>query len=266
VTHLPDDLIRFWRALDDCLSTVCETPWGAIVTDQRFPSIWDTNYARIDRPVEGLRLREVEEALAPALERVGAETFHVVSFFPEETRDVISELSSRGHTLSWDVVMRFEGTASPNAGGPVVEELHAGAELWDTVQAALSLFDVTDPEAVRQLRRLEEEVLSRSAKRWFGVREDGELVSIAAMLELAGIGYVDNVATFPKARGKGYASALTAHAVETALGRDARHVYLLADPDGPVTMYRRLGFREIGRIGSTKGPIPTPDGRRFRAP
>jgi GNAT superfamily N-acetyltransferase len=254
---LPDDLIRFWRALDDRLSAVRPTWWGAVVTDDRFPAIWDTNYARIDRPVDGLRLREVEEILVPALELVGSEIFHVVSFFPEETRDVLSELSSRGHTLSWDVVMRFEGAVDTDARRPVVDEMGAGAELWDTVEASLSLFEITDPGVVRQLRRLEEEVLSRCGKRWFAVREDGKPASIAALLELARVGYLDNVATFPHARGKGYASALTAHAVETALAGGAEQVYLFVDPEGPLRMYRRLGFEEVGRVASTKGPIPS---------
>ena len=258
VMSLPDDLIRFWRALDDRLSSVAPTRWGALVTDGRFPAIWDANYARIDSPVEGLRLLEVSDVLVPALERVGAQTFHVVSFFPEETRDVLAELSLRGHTLSWDVVMRFDGDTAPHDRSIVVEELRTGAELWDTVQASLSLFEITDPEAVRQLRRLEKEVLS-SNKRWFGVREDDELVSVAALVELAGVGYLDNVATFPRARGKGYGSALVACAVDTALAGAAEHVYLLADPDGPVRMYERLGFREVGRLGSTRGPIPTID-------
>lgn len=257
MTPIPDELIRFWRVLDDRLSTVQPTWWGAVVTDDRFPAIWDTNYARIDRPVEGLRLQELEDILMHALERVGAEFFHVVSFFPEESRGVLAELSSRGHTLSWDVVMRFEGAITPDDRRPAVEELQ-GTELWDTVQASLSLFEITDSGVVRQLRRLEEEVLSGCGKRWFGVREDGgPAASIAALLELAGVGYVDNVATFPHARGKGYASALTAHAVETALAGDADQVYLLVDPDGPLTMYRRLGFREVGRVASTKGPIAT---------
>jgi GNAT superfamily N-acetyltransferase len=256
VTPLPEDLIRFWRVLDDRVSTVRPTRWGAVVTDDRFPAIWDTNYARIDRPVEGLGLGEVEDALLPALERAAAETFHVVSFFPEETLELLSELSSRGHTLSWDVVMRFEEAVDSGERRPAIEELRDGAELWDTVKASLSLFEIADPGVVRQLRRLEEEVLSRCGKRWFGVREGGELVSIAALLELAGVGYVDNVATFPLARGKGYASALTTHLVDAALAGDAEQVYLFADPDGPLTMYRRLGFREVGRVASTKGPIP----------
>ncbi|HEV8564981.1 MAG TPA: GNAT family N-acetyltransferase [Actinomycetota bacterium] len=257
MARLPDDLIRFWRALDDKLSTVAPTWWGAVVTDERFPVIWDTNYARIDRPVEGLRLHEVEQALVPALEHVGATTFHVVSFFPDETHTLLVELSSRGDTLSWDVVMRFEDAAATGSRGVHVEELPGGAELWNVVEASLSLFEITDPEAIRQLLRLEEDVLSGTVKRWFGVREDGRVVSLAALVELSGVAYLDNVATFPQSRGKGYASALTAHVVSAALAAGVEHVYLFADPQGPVAMYERLGFREVGRVGSTRGPLPT---------
>ena len=73
------------------------------------------------------------------------------------------------------------------------------------MEASLSLFDVHDPDAVRQLRRIEEEVMT-DAKRWYGVRDGGELASIAALVELEGVGYLDNVATFPGARGRGYAA------------------------------------------------------------
>ncbi len=33
---------------------------------------------------------------------------------------------------------------------------------------------------------------------------------------------------------------------------------LFADPDAPAVLrlYERLGFREVGRIAATKGPIP----------
>jgi hypothetical protein len=51
---IPHDLIRFWRALDGLFGAPETTWWGAVVTDPRFPTIWDANYARIDRPVTGL--------------------------------------------------------------------------------------------------------------------------------------------------------------------------------------------------------------------
>ena len=70
-----------------------------------------------------------------------------------------------------------------------------------------------------------------------------------------GVGYVDNVATFPEARGQGYASAIVTRVVERALSAGASHICLFADPgaDAVVRMYERLGFRGVGRVASTLG-------------
>ncbi len=82
-------------------------------------------------------------------------------------------------------------------------------------------------------------------------------MALAALVQLEGVGYLDNVATFPEARGRGIASAIVARAIELARGSGAEHVSLFADPDAlpVVRMYERLGFREVGRLASTKGPV-----------
>jgi ribosomal protein S18 acetylase RimI-like enzyme len=244
---------RFWAAMDALFATVTPTPWGAVVTDGRFPRVWDANYARVD--VAGARLEDVEDALLPALRASGADLFHVVAFDPEGSTELLTHLSRRGHRLAWDVVMDVAAAEAAPAGHPA-ESLTPGDELWDAVEASLGLFG--DPaDALAQLRAIETEVMDPGGKRWFGIREDGRIVSIAALLVLEGVGYVDNVATDPAYRGRGYASALTVHAVAQAR-TDVERVVLLADPEEPavVRMYERIGFREVGRLASTRGPIP----------
>jgi ribosomal protein S18 acetylase RimI-like enzyme len=253
---IPDALIRFWRALDRLFGEPEPAWWGAVVTDARFPAIWDTNYARIDRPVEGLTRAELEATLAPWLERVGGRALHVVSFFPEETRDLLAELSSLGDMLSWDVVMRYEDGIARDPRAAAIEELPPGDELWSVVHESFGVFGIEDPAAVRQLDTIEREVLSPAGKRWFAARADGGIGSVAALLTLEDVGYVDNVATFPAARRRGLASALTTHLVTRALTEGATEVFLLVDPDGPIDLYRRIGFVESGRIASTRGPFP----------
>ena len=72
-------------------------------------------------------------------------------------------------------------------------------------------------EKAEQLRRIEEETFSDEHKRWLGVRDEaGTIVALAALIQLEGVGYLDNVATFPEARGRGLASAIVAHAIELA--------------------------------------------------
>ncbi len=233
------------------------TWWGAVVTAPAFPVVWDANYARVDAAAPDLRLADILEASLPSLRRAGTDVFHVVSFHPEETTGLLTELSSLGHALTWDVVMDHTPGRSIVPPVTTVEELAPDTALWERVHASLELFGVA-PDVATQLRALEEVAQPATAKRWFGVRdEDGVVVSMAALVLLDEVGYLDHVVTFPQARGRGLATALAAHAIAEARTNGARHVSLFADPDDqPVLrMYERLGFRETGRLPSTRGPI-----------
>jgi ribosomal protein S18 acetylase RimI-like enzyme len=256
---LPPFVQPFWAAMDALFSQVHPTAWGAVITDGRFPRVWDANYARLDRP-EPVSVAEVEADLLPRLAASGAETMHVVTFHHEAHVRLLAELSTRGHRLVWDLVLVRGAEPEPNdREPPPVEEVPAGPELWTAVEGTLSLFGADPDEAIDQLRRIETDVMDPGGKRWFGVRdEDGVLAALAAVLVLDDVGYVDNVATLPHARRRGYAGALTDRAAREALAGGARHVFLLADPDDPpvVGLYRRLGFREAGRLASTRGPLP----------
>ena len=257
---IPDHVIRFWAALDDLFATVERAWWGAVVTDGRFPRIWDANYARVEARSPDLSADEVLERLIPAVRAAGADLSHVMIFHPEVATRLLVSLSSAGHRLAWDLVL--EVAADPPAGdlGPAVEELPGGEELWVAVADSIATFGVGPEDAIAQLQRIEREVLTPGGKRWFGVRDRdrGRIVSLGALHLLEGVGYVDNVATAPAARGRGCASAVTARIVREARAAGAAHVFLLADPDDePVLrLYGRLGFREVGRLASTKGPLP----------
>ncbi len=255
---IPDHVVRFWRAVDDLVGRVEPTWWGAVVTEPRFPEIWDANYARVDRPTDEVTVEDIEAALLPALAAAGARTFHLVSFFPEQHRGLLAALSSRGHRLGWDLVMDLAGPDTRRSDA-VVEELAFDATFRGRLAASFPLFGVDGGRAAEQLLRLEDR-LTTGGKRWFGVRdEEGVIVSLGALLVLEGVAYVDNVATFSQARGQGYASQIAAHITDVARGAGAEHVILLADPDARpvVRMYERLGFRDAGRLGSIRGPMPT---------
>lgn len=254
---MPEHIHRFWKALDACLAHVGPTWWGAIVTDERFPEIWDINYARVDAAAPDLTLREVAGMLLPALAEVGTNTFHVVCFRPEETTDLLVELSTLGHTLSWDLVMDLTTEPLVSPADVRVEPLGPGGELWSRVEESLALFG-NAPVVAEQLREIEEATFATGHKRWLGVRdESGTIVALGALLLLEGVGYLDNVATFPQARGRGLASSIVARAVDLAGEAGADHVSLFADPDdvAVVRMYERLGFRDVGRLASTRGPV-----------
>ena len=209
----------------------------------------------VDVPRAALNQRR---ACLPALRAAGSATEHVVTFHPESTTRLLSELSSRGHRIGWDLVMTLSEAGVDPAPDVAVEQLAPGDELWERVAASFELFGVDPGEPVDQLRAIETDVLVPGGKRWFGVRDDaGTVVSLAALVLLEDVGYVDNVATFPDARGRGYASAVTRAVVDAATRAGVEGVFLLADPDEPavVRMYERLGFEGAGRLASTRGPI-----------
>ena len=83
-------------------------------------------------------------------------------------------------------------------------------------------------------------------------------VSLGTLLVLAGTGYVDNVATDPAARGRGYAGAVVTRIGEESRRAGADGPFLLCDPGSAaiVRFYERLGFAPVGFLASTKGPIP----------
>src|SRR5436309_2715061 len=149
---------EFWRALDEMVGGVRPTWWGAVVTDPRFPRVWDANYARIDTTASGLRAADIEIELIPALAESGSVVMHVVTFHPEETASVLAELSTRGHRLGWDLLMELDGRP-PDLGGVVAhaEVLEPDEELWSRLEASLELFGVDDA-VTPELLRLEQEV------------------------------------------------------------------------------------------------------------
>jgi ribosomal protein S18 acetylase RimI-like enzyme len=254
---VPEHIHRFWVALDERLGHVEPAWWGAVVTDGRFPAVWDINYARVDAAAPDLTLREVADALLPELAGLGTDVFHIVTFHPEETTGLLVELSTLGHTLSWDLVMDLVAEPTVSAAEDRVELLEPGTALWERVGASLELFG-NEPAVVEQLRAIEEAVFASGHKRWLGIRDDdGVIVALAALLLLEGVAYLDNIATFPHARGRGMASSLVARAIRLARADGAEHVSLLADPDvvAVVRMYERLGFREVGRLASTRGAV-----------
>jgi len=235
------------------------TWWGAVVTDDRYPAIWDANYARVDAGGEDLDAADIEDELLPALAAVGTDVMHVVSFDPDASGSLLAELSTRGHRLTFDLVMDLVAPPKTSTADDPVEALPPGDELWERVTASIALFGVETRAEIEQLRDIERDVMTPAGKRWFGVRDErGTLVSLGALLVLEGVAYVDNVATFPEARGRGLASAITSRVTHEAGAAGAPHVWLLADADASptVAMYERLGFRGAGRLAATRGPVP----------
>lgn len=247
-----EPLLRYWRAQDDLFDRVDPAWWGAVVSDARYPRIQEPNYARVETG-EPVRLDEIEDLLLPAMVRTGSGRSHVVIFRPEDQTDLVVQASTRGERIVWDLVMEHDG-ASPD-GASRAREVHETHELddrfWAAHRASLRWFDIVEDEVMDQLQAIERDLLVPSGRRWFAADGPEGIEALAALLVLEGVGYLDHVVTFPPARRRGLASALTRHAVAQARASGAERTYLLAEPDGvAVAMYEGLGFARVTQIAS----------------
>ena len=248
---------RLWTRLDAIVADVRPTPWGAVVTRPSAPDVWDVNYARVDIG-DAVAVEEIEAALLPALREADVAVEHVVTFHEEAHEDLFAALAARGHRVGSDAVLVLDH-APVLERGPLVEELVDADELPAVVTSVLREgFEIGPDEAVQQLVELDRQVLRPAGKRWFGIRDGGRIVSAGTLLVIDDAASVDDVATLPASRGRGYASAVVSRIAEEARRTGAGEVMLLADPGAPrvIAMYERLGFRETGRIVSSRGPTP----------
>lgn len=253
-----ESLLRFWRAIDGTFERVMPAWWGAVVTDSRFPDVWDLNYARVETARSDLTVAEIEAELLPALDSSGARHVHVVVFHPEELTGLVTELSTRGDRMTWDTAMECVGRPEPAPDdAPVEEVVDFDEAYWTRHRESLREFDVTDPGVADQLVRLERDHLLGTGKRWFTLREGGEMVAFASLQVLDGVGYLDHVVTFPQARRRGYAGSLVRRLAAESRAAGAEHLFLLAEPDGKaLTLYERLGFVTIGHLAASLRPWP----------
>jgi len=250
-----EPLLRYWRAQDALFDRVEPAWWGAVVSDPRYPRVQEPNYARVETE-QPVGLAEVEQALLPATARCGVRRAHVVVFRPEDQTDLLVEASTRGDPILWDAVMEHSGDIASDR-DPRVEEVEAfDGAFWRAHRESLAWFDVKDAGVVEEIATIERDLLVPAGRRWFTVRREGTSAAFAALLVLEGVGYVDHVVTFPRARRQGFASALARHAVSESATAGAERTYLLAERDGPATaLYERIGFRPVTTIASWNAPI-----------
>ena len=242
---------RFFAATDGFLQHVESTWWGAVVTDPRFPDVYDLNYARVETGQPDLRLDEVEGLLLPALRASEARHEHVVVFEPDRCRRLVDDFDRAGHEVSWDTAMEFAGPNPPEGHDVDIRRLDPeGDEWWPAYERVMIEFEAGDAAVREQLRRWAAHVLVPAGRRWFAVGEPGDVRGVGSVQVLGGVGYIDDVLTLRPHRGRGIASAIVRRAVKEARAEGAEHVVLLTDSDDARRLYRRLGFEETGRVAS----------------
>jgi GNAT superfamily N-acetyltransferase len=262
-----DELFRF---LDNLHQRVERMWWGAVVTDPRFPLLWEANYAAVETADPDLSLGEVREVLRPALREAGATHEHIWILQPQAAARLLGDLAAEGQPLHWDDLMRH----GPGVAVPVpthaVEEVEAPDDaFWKGHRLALREFGITESPVVEQLQRWHREVTVPAGKRWFTAHDaadEGPVAGLGSMFVHGDAAYIDDVVTFPPFRRRGVARSVVAAMLWGARAAEATETYLFADQPGPVRLYEELGFEVVERVATSLAALPRAQPRRAGPP
>ena len=239
--------------------------YGTAVFMDDLPLRHDSNYLLVARLPAGVGAEELAAEADRVQGRTGLE--HRALVVPDEAagRRLEAGFTALGWNVHRHLVMDLRRAPDRVVDIRLVQEvddaaLRAGRERqildepWGT------------PEVARQLLDAKRRIAQAVRARFFAVVVDGEAVSWGDLYSDGVTAQVEDVATLPEHRGRGYASAVVMRAVAEALDEGAGFVFLVADDeDWPKELYRRLGFDDAGRyykfIRTTSG---RPDGTPHR--
>jgi GNAT superfamily N-acetyltransferase len=233
-------------------------PWGAVITDARFPLIWDANNATVLEPSPGLTLHEIQGTLDPALRAAAAPYEHIEFWDTSVLTPALRDLRTIDEFPAHDDVMVFDAARPAADDARVMELLLPDEDFWLWYRSTLLEFgQELYQEVLGQMVRRIRDVFVPAGLRFFAAALDGEMAGYTSAISLGGVGYLDNVVTMPAYRGRGVASATVARAVRECFEAGDRCVFLLAERGGkPQEIYERLGFRARAEVESFTRLLP----------
>ncbi|MDX6637716.1 MAG: hypothetical protein QOJ01_1227 [Solirubrobacterales bacterium] len=238
-----DRILAFQATVDEgAAERVSEWEFGTAVLSPSLPRVWDANYTRLRPGAEA----EAEAVAAAAGAVAGAAGMAHVSIVAREqdAARIGPGLQRLGFDRTRHVIMALCRRPDP----PALEVSEVAREEVEASRAETTLeFTPGNHELVAQLAELDRRLARSIGGRWFAIVEAGEVASRAWLLDAGGIGQVEDVATTPSKRKRGYARAVVSAAAIAS--RDAGNdvTFIVADADDTVPdLYRRIGFEAIG--------------------
>jgi GNAT superfamily N-acetyltransferase len=258
---LPEPLRSFWYAMSDLNEDCLRTPWGAVVSDARFPLVWDANHAAVLEPSPGLTVDEVRAELHPAVRRAGA-SFEHIEFWAQPESPALRLLRREVGRKDPDLDLVFEGPVprAPDPGLEIREIAEPDDRFLDWYRSSRVEFGggLSD-EVLDQLLSRDLLVFLPAGMRWFVAYVDDVPAGFTTLISLAGAGYLDGVITMPPFRRRGIATATVTAATRASLSRGDAIVHLLAEEKGRARrLYERLGFRAWSKADSFTRGLPGP--------
>jgi ribosomal protein S18 acetylase RimI-like enzyme len=242
-------VIAFLRKVDEGASTsVKPFEHGIAYLNDGLPRVYDRNFLLVTDPdaTPAELTRSADRLLG------GAGLVHRKVVFEEESagRRATGALGGAGWEYRRLAVMAYRGnrrTGSPAAAQasevdrlalvPALETM-IRMEPWGSVEA--------DDEVVRQLSAADTAIARAVRQRCFARLVDGRVVASCRLYSDGAVAQIEDVATVPGQRQRGYADAVMAKATdEAAAGHEL--VFLTAvDGRWVKSWYERLGFEQVG--------------------
>jgi ribosomal protein S18 acetylase RimI-like enzyme len=259
---LPEPLLGFWQSWYRLSPNLEPTSWGVIITDPRYPLIYDANQGGVLFDLETVDGDEILKAIEPALREAGAAYRHVEFWGVPDACPAFGEIASRSdeHHTDVDMVFEAESTLEPPSDVVLREVDPTDSLIRPAYRQTYTMYgDHLGDDVVEQMDRRFYDVIIPSGLRMFAAFLDDEVAGFVNLMSLDGIGYLDAVVTLPSHRGRGVATAGVLHVVRESLGGGDRLVHLLADEgEAPQRLYERLGFRVRARVSSATTKLPPP--------
>jgi GNAT superfamily N-acetyltransferase len=248
---MPSELERavsFEEALRErCAERIVPFRFGRALFNDTLPLVWDLNLLRVSKPAGA-----TVEVLVTEADRLHGEAGHGHRRVTVGDEAAGSLLADPFRSLGWRVdrflVMGWHGPGERLADiSAVVEEVDV-ATLRPLREAIVRTEPWATSEEVTRMVVDSAQLLGRVGNaRHFAVRSNGEAASAADLYSDGRTAQVEDVATSPAHRGRGYATAVVLRAVEEAIATGHDFVFLVADAgDWPKELYVRLGFAPLG--------------------
>jgi N-acetylglutamate synthase-like GNAT family acetyltransferase len=218
--------------------------FGTAVFTPELPLRHDSNYLLVEKVPDEVSAAELVGEAERIQGAAGLE--HRLLFFrdAELGERFAADLVSLGWRCDRHVIMAQCREPERALDTRIVREV-SEADLREARERHILSYPWGTPEVARQLLEAKRRIPVEA--RFFAVIADGAVASCCDLYLDGQAAQVEDVATLPEQRGRGYASAVVLRAAGEARLREAELVFLVADAeDWPKELYRRLGFDEIG--------------------
>lgn len=220
--------------------------WGTGYFHDDYPTKWILNYLCLERRPDPAEVPLVVANAERAFEARGLAHRKIHDDNPEGAH-LVAGFEAAGWSVETLEVMQLDGDIEARPGASV-EEVDGAQIRPPTHEWYRQTLVVTEEQAANltdSLAAVERAVHTR----YFAVRVPSGIASWCHLYQEGEVAQIEEVSTFERYRGRGYATATVLRAIHEARAAGASFIFLVADAnDWPKDIYARLGFRPIGQI------------------